>query len=338
MAWYSDEAWDMISDSIDKKKTARSASSTRTHCGKRGAVKFPSDYMSRKELKAMNGEVETYRMNSPMSWEEFTKMPIDLQRTYIKHLREKFNAPDQYVAEMFGKTHSAFIDHLFRLKMSTDKWMEGNTWDREGFMAWRLGIDVGETEPVPVVNNKEDETMDILDNPMDFKQFKALNDEQKKEYIERLRQKFDVPNKYIAQMLGCSEACVCSWCRKLNVGHGRPAGSHRAWNEAGWDAWLKGACLEAVEEPEIIIGETPNLTDSEKDKVDYFVQDLQELSAEVVAGTKSKVDISKSCPVPIIPRTGGMNFIGDADDILATLKTLLSGARVNLRVSWDIVK
>lgn len=388
MARYSDEAWEMISDSIDKKITGRSARSTRTHCGKRGAVKFPSDYKSRKELNAMNGEVKSYRMNEAMTWDEFVKMPIDLQRKYISHLREKFNAPDAYIAEMFGKTNGFFIDHLFRLKISTYTPKEGETWDREGFMAWRLGVDVGETEPAPVVENKEEETVDILDRPMDFKQFKALTEEQQKEYIERLRKKFDVPNSYLAKMMGVTQSCISSNCNKLNVGYGRPTGSRRAWNEAGWNAWLNGVETTAtnapetvvlmgpievvepvVEEPEII-NETPHLTKREKEKIDNFVQDLRELSAEVIEGINSKkyptdeeiamanapiiltkeqlgdfkkcrdeqpasIEIPHECPVPIMPMSGTMTFQGYVDDILTTLKTLLSGTRNKLTVTWE---
>ena len=47
-----DEQWDMIEDSISKKRTAQSARHRRTHCGKGGSVKFPSDYMTKKGVKS----------------------------------------------------------------------------------------------------------------------------------------------------------------------------------------------------------------------------------------------------------------------------------------------
>jgi len=58
MPYLPDEQWVMIKDSIDKKNIARSSHNKRSHCGKGGSVKFPSDYMTKKELKAMNGEVK----------------------------------------------------------------------------------------------------------------------------------------------------------------------------------------------------------------------------------------------------------------------------------------
>ena len=77
-----DEQWDMIEDSISKKRTAQSARHRRTHCGKGGSVKFPSDYMTKKELQQMNGECKSYRLNDPMMWEEFKKLPDDIKTMY----------------------------------------------------------------------------------------------------------------------------------------------------------------------------------------------------------------------------------------------------------------
>ncbi len=102
MPYLPDEQWVMIKDSIDKKNIARSSHNKRSHCGKGGSVKFPSDYMTKKELKAMNGEVKTYHLNDPMTWEEFKKLPDDIKIAYIKNLREKFEVPNKTLAESFG--------------------------------------------------------------------------------------------------------------------------------------------------------------------------------------------------------------------------------------------
>ena len=67
MALLPDEQYVMISDSIEKKKIARSSHNRKTHCGKSGRVKFPSDYLSKKELKAMNSDVKSYNLNRPMT-------------------------------------------------------------------------------------------------------------------------------------------------------------------------------------------------------------------------------------------------------------------------------
>ena len=52
-----DEKYVFINDCAEKKRTARGIHNKRTHAGKGGKVIFPSDYLTRKEREAMNGEV-----------------------------------------------------------------------------------------------------------------------------------------------------------------------------------------------------------------------------------------------------------------------------------------
>lgn len=139
MAWMSDEQYLFTQDSIQKKNVARSARSTRSHNGKRGAVKFPSDYLSKKELKAMNGPVNTYRMNSPISWEEFKSYPDEHKKTYIQLLRNKFNVPDKYIADMFGLAPNSLNRWFKCLGLAKGAGNGAKTWDKEGFLAWRGG-------------------------------------------------------------------------------------------------------------------------------------------------------------------------------------------------------
>lgn len=139
MAWMSDEQYLLMTDTRDKKITARSSRSTRTHNGKRGAVKFPSDYLSKKELKAMNGPVTTYRMNSPISWEEFKSYPEEHQKTYIQLLRKKWNVPNKYIAEMFGINANTLNSWFKCLGLNKGMGNGAKVWDREGFLAWRGG-------------------------------------------------------------------------------------------------------------------------------------------------------------------------------------------------------
>ena len=125
-----DEQWDMIEDSISKKRTAQSARHRRTHCGKGGSVKFPYDYMTKKELKAMNGECKSYRLNDPMMWKEFKKLPDDIKTMYIKSIREKYDIPDQYIAEVMGVNPSTFCKTMKRLgcTLGVRMGLKGNAW------------------------------------------------------------------------------------------------------------------------------------------------------------------------------------------------------------------
>ena len=118
MALMPDEQYVMISDSIEKKKIAHSSHNRKTHCGKGGRVKFPSDYLSKKELKAMNGDVKSYNLNRPMTWEEFRSMPQDLQIIYIKKLRNEFGVPDIVLGKAMGICKSSFSKAMSDLNLS----------------------------------------------------------------------------------------------------------------------------------------------------------------------------------------------------------------------------
>ena len=97
-----DEKYTFITDVAEKKRTARGAFNKRTHNGKGGKVRFPSDYLSNKERNEMNGEVREYRMNSPITYTEFKKYPDDLKKNYVKRLRDMFDVSDTDIAAMMG--------------------------------------------------------------------------------------------------------------------------------------------------------------------------------------------------------------------------------------------
>lgn len=121
----SDEQWDMIKDSIDKKNIANSSHNKKSHCGKGGSMKMPSDYLSAKELKAMNGEVKSYRINEPVTWGEFKKFPKDIQIMYVKYLREKYNVTNNALAKAMGISNAAFNKRIKELGLNLGKKVSG---------------------------------------------------------------------------------------------------------------------------------------------------------------------------------------------------------------------
>ena len=102
-----DEKFLFVTDCADKKRTARGIYNKRTHTGKGGKVRFPSDNLSRKELDAMNGEVVTYSLNKPMKWDEYKKMPDDLRRQYIENLQKRYDIMQKDLVDLFGVSISS---------------------------------------------------------------------------------------------------------------------------------------------------------------------------------------------------------------------------------------
>lgn len=157
MRW-SDEEYEYRQDVRDKSITARSARKMRTHNGKGGSVKFPSDYLTKKELKAMNGELKTFNINKPMAWADFKEMPDDLKKAYIRMIRHRFDAPDGYIAEMMGCSQRILSIHLADLGCSGPKRGGRQKWNREGFEAWKRGEELVDVTEVEAEMTAEDET------------------------------------------------------------------------------------------------------------------------------------------------------------------------------------
>lgn len=142
MAWYSDEEYELRQDCMEKKSVAASAFKQRTHCGK-GGCKLPSDFMTKKEIKAMNGEVKSYRLNEPMNWDTFKGMPDDLKGQYLKWIREEFGASDAAIAEMMNIHAVTFGKYMRVLGLTAGKNAGSGKrkWDKERFLAWSNGAD-----------------------------------------------------------------------------------------------------------------------------------------------------------------------------------------------------
>ena len=70
--------------------------------GGAGAVRLPSDNLTKKEREAMNGETVTYKVHSPVKWPEFKRWPPDIQREYFKRLDTSYRPTAEMYAAMFG--------------------------------------------------------------------------------------------------------------------------------------------------------------------------------------------------------------------------------------------
>lgn len=78
-------------DVLQKKRTASGA-----YHLKRGSrskkCTLPSDYLTARQRKGLNGEVETYNLTEALGWKEFKKLPNDLKSEYMQGLVDKYDA------------------------------------------------------------------------------------------------------------------------------------------------------------------------------------------------------------------------------------------------------
>jgi len=97
-----DAAHLMRQDSAEKKRIGRGS---RNRVGHTRRCTLPSDYMTTKQIKEMNGPVSTYNLSQPMSWAELKNMPEDLQRQYLDGLAESYGVTDSALADMLGVSY-----------------------------------------------------------------------------------------------------------------------------------------------------------------------------------------------------------------------------------------
>lgn len=140
-----DEKFLFFQDSREKSLVARSSHNRRTHNGK-GGCHLPSDFMTNKELKAMNGEIETYRTNTPLLWKEFKSMPEDLQRQYIRDLQLKYGATASDIGKMFGVCGQSVLNAMKRLGVAS--FACGARMSENEKKRWRDFVGGAETEEV----------------------------------------------------------------------------------------------------------------------------------------------------------------------------------------------
>lgn len=146
-----DEEYVFRQDSKEKAVTARSARHRRTHNGKGGSVKLPSDYMTKKEIKAMSGQVESYKLNDPMKWDEFKKLPDDLKKDYINLIRERFGADDTHIASMMGVHRVTLSNFMKTLGLGRGLHCKRLKLDEGGWYTWVNGMPM----PEPQVKSEE---------------------------------------------------------------------------------------------------------------------------------------------------------------------------------------
>lgn len=72
-------------------------------------MKLPSDGLTLKEVREINGTPTTYKMDAPCRWEDFKAWPEDIQREYLEGLQKKYRAPLSEIARVMGVKENTFI-------------------------------------------------------------------------------------------------------------------------------------------------------------------------------------------------------------------------------------
>lgn len=144
-----DAEWLFKTDSREKKNVAQSARKKVRHTG----CKLPSDYLSAKEKKKMNGEVFCMSIHKPMTYKYFKTLPKDLQQEYLDWLATTFGVSQKDICkEMLKVTPANLIKYIktvgLRSPFSKNGFMNV-PYDRDAWLKFLAGEEAVNAQNAP---------------------------------------------------------------------------------------------------------------------------------------------------------------------------------------------
>lgn len=112
----------------------------------RHTCRLSCDYMTPKQLKELNGEVHTYQMNKPLTWEEFKAYPAEFQKEYLNGLIAEYNVNYTTLSEMLGVGTSS-IKRIIEKNHLGVTFQVGHSMTGEQRKAWKKFLSQDSEEP-----------------------------------------------------------------------------------------------------------------------------------------------------------------------------------------------
>lgn len=98
-------------DVMQKKRIASGAAHRK--CGaKSKKCTLPHDNLTKKELRALSGEVKTYNIHQRLAWAQFKELPDDLAAEHIAYLVDTFGANIGAIAAALGVCYDSVFKYL----------------------------------------------------------------------------------------------------------------------------------------------------------------------------------------------------------------------------------
>ena len=154
-----------------------------------------------------------------------------------------------------------------------------------------------------------------------WEEFKQLPDDIKTMYIKGIREKYDVPDKYLAEAMGVASPTFCRWMKCLGCTLGVRMGlKGDAWKEseqgiAFYKWWRKEKMTENAPK----------------------IDDVKEINGETY-NMYTKCTISSDLPRYAMPKSGSLHFECSADDAINVIHGILQNNKVCLDVQWTLMK
>lgn len=130
---------------VMQKKRIASGAAHRKRGAKSKKCTLPHDNLTKKELRALSGEVKTYNIHQRLTWAQFKELPDDLAAEHIKYLVDTFGANIGAIAAALGVCYDSVFKYLKSKGIKLKKRVFIDTPEWLAFMGEPV-----ETEPAPV--------------------------------------------------------------------------------------------------------------------------------------------------------------------------------------------
>lgn len=114
-----DAAYAFVEDVKHKKSLVR-GNFAKVRGGGR-VVRLPSDHLTAKQRKEMNGKLNTYEMDKPHSLNELAGWPSEIQKEYMQNIIDKYLPSVQDVGRMLKCNSKKAYDYLALLGIEREK-------------------------------------------------------------------------------------------------------------------------------------------------------------------------------------------------------------------------
>lgn len=99
-------------DCAQKKRIARGAFNRKGTTNRKGC-RLPHENLTKKELEKLNGEVFTLSITRPITWEQFKKLPNNLQEEYLNTQVKRFGVGMRTIGQdLFGLAGTSLQSHI----------------------------------------------------------------------------------------------------------------------------------------------------------------------------------------------------------------------------------
>lgn len=114
-------------------------------------VRLPSDHLTAKERKKLNGDCKTYPLDIPRTREEFRELPDEIKTEYLNHLHTKYHVGPSDIAKMMGRSYFTLRKEMVDIGLTwKDAGVKTSPTERTKWEAFCGGETAVEQSPIQV--------------------------------------------------------------------------------------------------------------------------------------------------------------------------------------------